>query len=76
MENIWFSMFNFKSKLIEKSRNNVITTKKMYVWFFIAFFLGNKETICYLWMTEWKKTEIFSKRLLDLFSKMWKIRVI
>ena len=40
-------MFNNKTKLIKKSRNNIVTTKENQIGFFENIFLKYKKTIIY-----------------------------
>ena len=68
IENLSFSVFNYKSKLFKKRWNNIITTEMIRIRLFQWFYLWYKKTIIYKKINE---TGIF--RFLALFSKMWKI---
>ena len=62
MKNFSFSMFNNKTELIKKRRNNIVAIEKMRVQFFQCFFLWYKTT------KNIRETGIF--RFLALFLKI------
>ena len=47
IENFYFSMFNDQTKLFEKKRHDIVTTKEMRVWNIKKFILRNKESNIY-----------------------------
>jgi len=71
MENLWFVMFDKKTELVEKRGNDAITTKKVYIWFFITLLLRNKKTSS---TNKRNKTEIGIEIFLVFFFKYMKNR--
>jgi len=47
MKNLWFCMFDSETKLFKKRENDIITTKKICIWFFKKNFLRNEKTVIY-----------------------------
>jgi len=68
LKNFSLPIFDYKSKLFKKRRNNIATTKKMRIYFSNDFSCDMKSPSS---TKEIRETGIF--RFLNIFSQIWKI---